>query len=302
MALQLKSTPVAWRRNVIRWLRFLFVLWVLVIAMFAVFQRSLIYLPQRAAAVNPEEFGWPAARCQPIEVTAPDQMALNGWLILAEGKSARNDEEFDEQLQQGRPVILYFCGNGGHRGYRQRSIRTLTKLGCDVVICDYRGYGDNAGSPTEKLLIADANAIWKYLAETRRIAANRIIIYGESLGGGVATALAADVCRSGVEPGGLILQSTFPSLVAAGKIHFPWLPVSLLLIDRFPSAERITQVTCPVLQFTAGGIRLCRGSSARNCTRPSRPSPPLERRRGGSNCPTRITMTCMMAIRRIGNC
>src|SRR5262249_18429888 len=69
------------------------------------------------------------------------------------------------------------------------------------------------------------------------------------LGGGVATALAADVCKSGTEPGGVILQSTFPSLVAAGRIHFPWLPVSLLLIDRFPSAERVPDVTCPVLQI-----------------------------------------------------
>lgn len=249
MTLLLTTAPFGWRRNVIRFLRIVLVLWVLVIAMFAVFQRSLIYLPQRVAAVNPEEFGWSAERCQPIKVSASDGITLNGWLILADGHAARSASDFDEQLQQGRPLVLYFCGNGGHRGYRQRSIRTLTNLGGDVVICDYRGYGDNVGSPTEKLLIADAHAIWKYLTEIRRIAANRIIIYGESLGGGVATALAADVCQSGTEPGGLILQSTFPSLVAAGRIHFPWLPVSLLLIDRFPSAERVPRVTCPVLQI-----------------------------------------------------
>jgi uncharacterized protein len=245
----LKSAPMDRRRSVIRFLRVVLVFGGLVIAMFAVFQRSLIYLPQRVTAVNPEEFGWPAERCQPIVVTAPDGIALNGWLILADGHAARSAADFDEQLQQGRPLVLYFCGNGGHRGYRQRSIRTLTNLGCDVAICDYRGYGDNTGSPTEKLLIADAHAIWKYLTETRHVPWNRIIMYGESLGGGVATALAADVCRAGVEPGGLILQSTFPSLVEAGRIHFPWLPVSLLLIDRFPSVDRVPQVTCPVLQI-----------------------------------------------------
>lgn len=249
MALLLKSTPGSWRRIGIRWLRIIFVLWVLVISMFAVFQRSLIYVPQRVPVVNPQEFGWLAEQCQTIEVAAADGIALHGWLILADDQTARSAADFDEQLQQGRPLVLYFCGNGGHRGHRQRSVRTLTKLGCDVAICDYRGYGDNAGSPTEKLFIADAHAIWNYLTETRGVAANRIIIYGESLGGGVATALAAEVCQRGVEPGGLILQSTFPSLVAAGRVHFPWLPVSLLLIDRFPSAERVPRVTCPILQI-----------------------------------------------------
>ncbi len=217
--------------------------------MLAGWQRSLIYVPHRVPEVRPEEFGWPKSRCQPVEVVANDRVQLNGWLILADGHTAHNDDEFDRQLQAGRTLIQYFCGNGRHRGFRQRSVRTLTSLGCDVLICDYRGYGDNAGSPTEKHLISDAQAIWNYATQLRRVDANRIVIYGESLGGGVATALASELCRADSEPGGLIVQSTFPSLVAAGKFRYPWLPVRWVLVDRFPSADRIRQVTCPVVQI-----------------------------------------------------
>jgi fermentation-respiration switch protein FrsA (DUF1100 family) len=217
--------------------------------MLAGWQRSLIYVPQRVPEVRPEEFGWPKSRCQPVRIAASDQVQLNGWLILADGHAAHGDVEFDRQLHAGRTVILYFCGNGRHRGYRQASVRTLTGLGCDVLICDYRGYGDNGGSPTEKHLIADAQALWRYATETRGVDARRIVIYGESLGGGVATALASELCRAGTEPGGMIVQSTFPSLVAAGKFHYPWLPVRWVLVDRFPSVERIRRVTCPILQI-----------------------------------------------------
>jgi fermentation-respiration switch protein FrsA (DUF1100 family) len=217
--------------------------------MFTTFQRSLIYLPHRVAAVQPEEYGWARDRCQALAIPAHDGVILHGWLILAEGFSAQNALDFDRQLRQGRLVMLYFNGNGGHRGYRYSSLRALTGLGCDVLICDYRGYGENDGFPTETNLISDARGLWKYLTETRRVSADRIVLYGESLGGGVATALAAELCRSGTVPGGLIVQSTFPSLVEAGRFHFPWLPVGLCLIDRFPSAERMADVTCPVLQI-----------------------------------------------------
>ncbi|MFO1021597.1 MAG: alpha/beta hydrolase [Planctomycetales bacterium] len=77
--------------------------------------------------------------------------------------------------------------------------------------------------------------------------AARIFIYGESLGGGMAVRLAAECCQKGDVPGGLIVQSSFTSLVEAGGYHFPWLPVSWLLIDRYASIERINKVTCPIL-------------------------------------------------------
>ena len=79
--------------------------------------------------------------------------------------------------------------------------------------------------------------------------AGRIILYGESLGGGVAVRLAADLSQAGPAPAGLVLRSTFPSLVEAGEYHYPFLPVRFALIDRFDSAGRIADVTCPILQL-----------------------------------------------------
>lgn len=242
-------TPSWWRRLFGGPIGRVLLLLVFAVAMLASFQRTLIYFPHQVSLVQPEEAGWTKQRCQLLEIVAQDQIVLHGWLILAEGQAAQCIAEFDQQLQHGRPLILYFCGNGGHRGYRQSSLRTLAQLGCDVVICDYRGYGDNAGSPNEKHFVADAHAIWKYLTDVRHVESSRIILYGESLGGGVATALAAELCRAGMEPGGLIVQSTFPSLVAAGQFHYPWLPVGWLLLDRFSSTERMSHVTCPVLQI-----------------------------------------------------
>jgi len=81
----------------------------------------------------------------------------------------------------------------------------------------------------------------------REVKPSNVVLLGESLGGGVATRLAAEVCAAGPPPGGLILRSTFSSLADVAAHHFWWLPVRMLLVDRFPSAERIASVTCPVL-------------------------------------------------------
>jgi fermentation-respiration switch protein FrsA (DUF1100 family) len=126
---------------------------------------------------------------------------------------------------------------------------TFTQLGCHVFIFDYRGYGENPGSPSEERLAADARAAWKYTTETRGVAPPRVLLAGESLGGGVAVRLAAEVSAADTLPGGLILRSTFSSLIDAGAYHYPWVPVRWALIDRYPSTERIPGVRCPILQF-----------------------------------------------------
>ena len=89
--------------------------------------------------------------------------------------------------------------------------------------------------------------MWNYATQTLSVPASRFILWGESLGGGVATGLAADLCDAGDVPRGLILRGTFTSLADAGAWHYPWLPVRWVLIDRYPSIERIPRVTCPLL-------------------------------------------------------
>jgi len=169
--------------------------------------------------------------------------------VLANGQAAADREECDRQLELGRPVVLYFSGNAGNRLYRTEEFGVFTRLGCEVFIFDYRGYGENAGSPTEAALAADAQAVWRYATDERNVAPDRIILYGESLGGGVAVRLASDLSEAGTPPGALVLRSTFTSLVDMGACHYPWLPVRLVMVDRFPSADRIPAVTCPILQI-----------------------------------------------------
>jgi fermentation-respiration switch protein FrsA (DUF1100 family) len=123
----------------------------------------------------------------------------------------------------------------------------LSRLGANAYLVDYRGYGDNPGKPTEENFAADAQAVWKFVTNWRGVKPSQVVLLGESLGGGVATRLASELSEAGNPPGGLILRSTFSSLVDVASHHYPWLPVRMFLLDRYPSTERIAKVTCPVL-------------------------------------------------------
>ena len=221
----------------------------LCVAMLAFFQRSLIYLPSRDPRIEPQDSGLPDGQVHTITVTTEDGLELRGWHVLPEGVTAAGPEQCDWQLESDRPVIIYFSGNAGNRIYRTMDFELFTQLGCHVFVFDYRGYGDNPGSPSEALLAADAHAIWDYAVQTRGLAADRLFLFGESLGGGVAVRLAAELCQSGTPPAGLMLRATFSSLVDVAAHHYCWLPVRMLMVDRFPSVERIPSVSCPILHI-----------------------------------------------------
>jgi fermentation-respiration switch protein FrsA (DUF1100 family) len=231
------------------WRFFVFLMRTLLVLliMLAWFQRSLIYLPTKAKDLAASESGV----TQPVvdlQITTQDDLVLNGWLALVAEPSK---PQFDLASLESRsnPLVIVFPGNGGHRAMRGYLLESLRDCGADVMIFDHRGYGDNEGSPTEAHLVRDARSIWNYATKDLKVPPGRIVIYGESLGGGVAVRLASDLCSDGIEPGGLVVQSSFNSLVSAGRYHFPILPVSLLLIDRFESQQHIQQVTCPYLHL-----------------------------------------------------
>jgi fermentation-respiration switch protein FrsA (DUF1100 family) len=217
--------------------------------MFSWLQRALIYFPTRQSRIEPRDAGLPSGQVQTITVRADDGLELRGWHVLPDGQRAADADECDRELALGRQLVLFFSGNAANRRYRVDEFGILTGLGLDVFLVDYRGYGDNAGSPSEARLAADAQAVWDYTTRGRRVAGARIILYGESLGGAVAVRLAADLCQAGTPPGGLILRSTFSSLVDVGTYHYPWLPVRIVLVDRFAAVEQIPRVTCPILQI-----------------------------------------------------
>jgi hypothetical protein len=137
---------------------------------------------------------------------------------------------------------LYCHGNAGNVSQYVDQLTWWHQRGYNVMDFDYRGYGHSQGTPTEDGLYRDAEAAWRYLTEARSVAPARIILFGESLGGGVACGLAAQH-----PPGALILLSTFSSLVDVGHWLYPWLPVGLLATERFPSADRVAHMTCPKL-------------------------------------------------------
>jgi uncharacterized protein len=215
-------------------------LWYLIIlCMIGFLQRSLIYQPTRESAIDPLAIGLEAGRVEKVSVLTADGLWLNGWFVPAFPPPHNGSAP--------RPTVIYFPGNAGHRAHRGLDLDQLSRMGADAYLIDYRGYADNAGKPTEADFAADAQAVWKFVTGTRHVPTSQVVLLGESLGGGVATRLASELAIAGTPPGGLILRSTFSSLVDVAAFHYWWLPVRLLLLDRYPSAERIAHVTCPIL-------------------------------------------------------
>lgn len=203
--------------------------------MFRRLQRRLIYRPTRTAHVCPVAAGLKDHEVEPVSYVTDDGLTLCGWRV--EGQKQKT----------GPQVLLFFPGNGFHRGRRGGTCRVLSELGLDTYLFDYRGYAENPGRPTEEKITGDAKAIWRYLTEQRGISPKSIVVYGESLGGGVATRLTAELCRQGTEPGALVLCATFSSLLEAAVHNYWWLPVRTVLIEEYGSIDLIPEVTCPLL-------------------------------------------------------
>jgi uncharacterized protein len=194
-----------------------------------VFQRSLLYFPDRSRP-SLAEFGQLGVREVPLTTT--DGLSLLSWYLAP---------------PQGRPVILYFHGNGGNVGDRTNRLRRFAGEGYGVLMLEYRGYGGNPGAPTETGLFADAGAALDFL-QREGIAADRLVLYGESLGSGVAVHIAAQH-----RVGAVILESPFTSIAALAQYHYPYVPAALLLRDRFDSQSQIGRVRAPMLFLGGGG-------------------------------------------------
>jgi fermentation-respiration switch protein FrsA (DUF1100 family) len=195
------------------------------IALAWLFQRRLIYLPDRGA-VPPAPTVLPTGRDVAFDTT--DGLRLAGWFVPAAGHS--------------RATVLVLNGNAGNRAARVPLAAELSRAGLSVLLLDYRGYGGNAGIPSEQGLLADARAARAYLATRGDVDPARLVYFGESLGAAVAVQLAVER-----PPMALVLRSPFTSLADVGRAHYPFLPVRLLLRDRYASVEQVGGLRCPVL-------------------------------------------------------
>lgn len=141
----------------------------------------------------------------------------------------------------GYPTILYFHGNAGYIELRADRLADLMRRGFGVVMPSYRGYGGSTGHPSESNNELDARSVYDWVRE-QGVAATDIVMFGESLGTGVATKLAvAKVCAA------LVLDSPYTSMVELGRRKYPWLPVRRLIWDHYETVSHIRRVTVPLL-------------------------------------------------------
>jgi fermentation-respiration switch protein FrsA (DUF1100 family) len=196
--------------------------YVALLALLYVAQRSLLYFPD-PRRLHPAAAGLP--RAEEVSLQSADGVRLRAWHVPP---------------REGMPVVLYFQGNGGGLDLRAERFRKLTADGTGLLALNYRGYGGSDGKPSEAGIILDAKAAYGFAAE--RYGANRIVLWGESLGTGVAVALAAEepVAR-------VILESPYTSIADVAASIYWFVPVRLLLKDTFHSDQRIAKVTVPVL-------------------------------------------------------
>ena len=208
-------------RVALRLLAVVLVLYLALIAAAAVFQRQLMYHPD-PALVAPNVPGLPI---QDIRLTTSDGERLVAWHLPPAA---------------GKPVILYFDGNGGVLSRQTDRWRAIARAGVGFLAVGYRGYSGSSGHPTEAGLHEDARTAYAWLAA--RYAVRDIVIQGHSLGSGVAVRLAAERPARA-----LILESPFTSTVDVAERWAPLLPVRLLMRDRYLSRDWIGRVHCPVL-------------------------------------------------------
>jgi uncharacterized protein len=184
-------------------------------------QDSLIFFPQPVASTTHLP-----AHAEPVAVTAADGTTLHGWIARGAAVPA--------------PTVIYFGGNAEEVSWTLADARWPREW--TIVALNFRGYGRSEGKPGEHELKADGLAIYDAIVAREGIDRGRIVLFGRSLGTGVAAHVAASRPVAGV-----VLVSPYDSLTAIGSHHYPWLPVSLLLRHRFEALADAARCRMPLL-------------------------------------------------------
>ena len=190
------------------------------------FQGRFVYfpdLPTREIDATPKDAG---LSFEPLRIVTEDGETLDGWFVPTDA---------------ARGTLLYLHGNGGNMGHRIDIIEVFHRLGLNVLIFDYRGYGRSTGTPSEAGTYRDAMAAWRYLTQTRHIAARDVVFFGESLGGSIAAWLAERQA-----PKALLLYAAFTSVPDMAQQLYPFLPGRLLARYRYDTKTALAKVRCPV--------------------------------------------------------
>lgn len=200
--------------------------WIALLVLLSFMESRLLYFPVRALDATPSDFGMPS---EELHLTASDGVRLHGWWIKSSGKL----------------VLLLFHGNAGNIAHRLERARLFSqRLGVDMFLVDYRGYGRSEGKPSEAGVYRDGLAIFD-AARERGFSPDRIVLHGESLGCAVAVEVAlARACA------GVVLETPFLSVPALARKHYPFVP-AFLIRSRFDAGSKIGRVTVPKLFLVA---------------------------------------------------
>jgi len=199
-------------------------IYVLLSAVLFFAQSSFVYQPGKTIAVTPRDAGFDY---EDINYMTTDGAKISAWFIPA---------------KDPKGVVLFCHGNAGNISHRVDTIDIFYQLGLSTLIFDYRGYGRSGGKPTETGTYLDAEGAWNYLLREKGLKPGEIIIAGRSLGGSVASRLAA-----GKNPRALIIESSFTSVPDLGARIYPYLPVRLLCRFGYNTTVFVKNVKCPVL-------------------------------------------------------
>jgi len=209
-------------RTLFRWSLFLLALGIAPMLLLKGFENDLVY-PAMKAADGWSEPSDPAT--QDVWLTSSDGTKIHARYLPCEGATG---------------AIHFSHGNGGNLSHRDGGMHILREtFQRSVLIYDYPGYGKSGGRPTEAGVYAAAEALWDWMAQ--KYPPERIVLFGESVGGGVAVELATRH-----DCAGLVLFSTFESLPKAAKAKLPWLPCETLMSNRFDSASKLPGIRKPV--------------------------------------------------------
>ncbi len=187
-------------------------------------QSRLVYYPVSDISATPADIG---LSYDDIVFQAEDGVRLTGWYIPS--------------VKPGG-VLLFCHGNGGNISDRLDTIEIVHRLGLNMFIFDYRGYGKSAGKPDEKGTYLDAEAAWRWIVNEKGVSPDDFIIMGRSLGGAIAAWLAVKH-----PPKACIIESAFTSARDMGAEMYPWLPVRFISRFRYATIDYLKELACPVL-------------------------------------------------------
>ena len=188
-----------------------------------IFQRNLLYYPSTKNA-KPADYG--ISEMALVEILTSDGLKLNAWF---------------KEAEEGKQTILYLHGNAGHLGNRSTKVKKYLDAGFGLLLLSYRGYGGNSGKPSEKNLYIDGHAAISFLIKYQ-VPLSNTVIYGESLGTGVAVEIARNLRINC-----LILEAPFSSMTEVAAHHYFYLPTRFLLKDHYNSIGKINEITTPIL-------------------------------------------------------